>query len=185
MKTEDVDIAHLLDAAGEQGTPGLPMAVSLPVVSALCEALEYIHSRTDELGHPLNIVHRDLNPKNVIISYEGAVKLIDFGVAKATAQPLTEKTMHTHLGQLIGTPEYMSPEQAELTGENIDTRTDVYSLGVILYELLAAALPFDPAELREAGFEKSAILDEGLSDDAFALSFSISITCIDQINPCI
>ena len=80
-------------------------------------------------------------------------KIIDFGVAKATAQRLTERTVYTELGQLIGTPEYMSPEQAEMTGLDIDTRTDVYSLGVILYELLVGAQPFDATELRKAGFE--------------------------------
>ena len=80
-------------------------------------------------------------------------KIIDFGVAKATSQRLTDKTMHTMLGQLIGTPEYMSPEQAEMTGQNVDTRTDVYALGVILYELLTGELPFDPEELRKAGYE--------------------------------
>jgi serine/threonine protein kinase/Flp pilus assembly protein TadD len=114
----------------------------------LCEGVQHAHQKA--------VIHRDLKPSNVLITEvddKPLPKIIDFGVAKATAQPLTEKTMHTHLGQLIGTPEYMSPEQAELTGENIDTRTDVYSLGVILYELLAAALPFDPAELRKAGFD--------------------------------
>ena len=83
-------------------------------------------------------------------------KIIDFGVAKATAQKLTDKTMHTQLGALIGTPEYMSPEQAEMTGQDIDTRTDVYALGVMLYELLVGALPFDSGELRKAGFESMA-----------------------------
>ena len=82
-------------------------------------------------------------------------KIIDFGVAKATSQRLTETTtVYTELGQLIGTPEYMSPEQAEMTGIDIDTRTDVYSLGVVLYELLVGALPFDPEELRTAGFDE-------------------------------
>ena len=114
----------------------------------LCEGVQHAHHKA--------VIHRDLKPSNVLITEvddKPLPKIIDFGVAKATAQPLTEKTMFTHMGQLIGTPEYMSPEQAELTGEDIDTRTDVYSLGVILYELLAGALPFDSKELREAGFE--------------------------------
>jgi non-specific serine/threonine protein kinase/serine/threonine-protein kinase len=81
-------------------------------------------------------------------------KIIDFGVAKATAQRLTEKTMFTELGVLIGTPEYMSPEQAEMTGLDIDTRTDVYALGVMLYELLTGALPFESKELRQAGYDE-------------------------------
>jgi serine/threonine protein kinase/tetratricopeptide (TPR) repeat protein len=114
----------------------------------LCDGVQHAHHKA--------VIHRDLKPSNVLITVvddKPMPKIIDFGVAKATAQRLTEKTMFTHLGQLIGTPEYMSPEQAELTGEDIDTRTDVYSLGVILYELLAGALPFDSKELREAGFD--------------------------------
>ncbi|GEM_PF-706382 len=120
----------------------------LELFMKLCDGVQHAHQKA--------VIHRDLKPSNVIISdIDGrpVPKIIDFGVAKATAQPLTERTMFTHMGQLIGTPEYMSPEQAELTGEDVDTRTDVYSLGVILYELLAGALPFDSKELREAGFE--------------------------------
>ncbi len=78
-------------------------------------------------------------------------KIIDFGLAKATSQRLTEHSVYTELGQLIGTPEYMSPEQAEMTNLDIDTRTDVYSLGVLLYELLVGVQPFDPKELRKEG----------------------------------
>jgi serine/threonine protein kinase/Tfp pilus assembly protein PilF len=114
----------------------------------LCEGVQHAHQKA--------VIHRDLKPGNVLIAEvddKPVPKIIDFGVAKATAQRLTEKTMYTHLGQLIGTPEYMSPEQAEVTGEDIDTRTDVYSLGVILYELLVGALPFDSEELRKAGFD--------------------------------
>jgi non-specific serine/threonine protein kinase/serine/threonine-protein kinase len=114
----------------------------------VCEGVQHAHHKA--------IIHRDLKPSNVLVTeQEGArlPKIIDFGVAKATAQKLTEKTMFTELGVLIGTPEYMSPEQADLTGENVDTRTDVYALGVILYELLVGALPFDSKELRSAGFD--------------------------------
>ncbi len=113
----------------------------------LCEGVQHAHQKS--------IIHRDLKPSNVLVTVQEAKavpKIIDFGVAKATSRKLTEKTMYTALGELIGTPEYMSPEQAEMTGEDIDTRTDVYSLGVILYELLVGALPFEPAELRRAGF---------------------------------
>ncbi len=114
----------------------------------LCEGVQHAHQKA--------IIHRDLKPSNVLVTIQDekpVPKIIDFGVAKATAQKLTEKTMYTALGEMIGTPEYMSPEQAALTGEDVDTRTDVYSLGVILYELLVGALPFEPTELRKAGFE--------------------------------
>jgi tetratricopeptide (TPR) repeat protein len=107
-------------------------------------------------AHQKAVIHRDLKPSNILVAdVDGKPepRIIDFGVAKATTHKLTERTMYTALGQLIGTPEYMSPEQADLTTEDVDTRTDVYSLGVILYELLAGALPLDSFELRRAGFE--------------------------------
>ena len=115
----------------------------------VCEGVQHAHQKA--------IIHRDLKPSNILVAIQDAVpvpKIIDFGVAKATAQSLTERTMYTELGVLIGTPEYMSPEQAEMSGQNVDTRTDVYSLGAILYELLVGALPFDPKELRRAGFDE-------------------------------
>jgi len=105
-------------------------------------------------AHQKGIIHRDIKPSNVLVTTQDEKhrpKIIDFGVAKATSQRLTERTVFTELGQLIGTPEYMSPEQAEMTNLDIDTRTDVYSLGVLLYELLAGARPFDSKELRRAG----------------------------------
>ncbi len=113
----------------------------------VCDGVQHAHQKA--------IIHRDLKPSNVLVAtHDGRAipKIIDFGVAKAMAQPLTEKTMHTEVGQLIGTPEYMSPEQADMSGRNIDTRTDVYSLGVLLYELLAGALPFDAKALWKSGF---------------------------------
>jgi serine/threonine protein kinase len=116
----------------------------------VCEGVQHAHQKA--------IIHRDLKPSNVLISVQDgkpAIKIIDFGVAKALAQRLTEKTMFTELGMLVGTPEYMSPEQAELTGRNVDTRTDVYSLGLIMYEVLVGALPFDNKELRKAGFAET------------------------------
>ena len=105
-------------------------------------------------AHQKGIIHRDIKPSNVLVTSQDekhVPKIIDFGVAKATSQRLTERTVFTELGQMIGTPEYMSPEQAEMTNLDVDTRTDVYSLGVLLYELLAGARPFDSKELRRAG----------------------------------
>ncbi len=108
-------------------------------------------------AHQNAIIHRDIKPSNVLVTTQDGrptPKIIDFGVAKATSQRLTERTVFTELGQLIGTPEYMSPEQAEMTVEDVDTRTDVYSLGVLLYELLVGVLPFETKELRAAGFDE-------------------------------
>jgi non-specific serine/threonine protein kinase/serine/threonine-protein kinase len=126
----------------------LSTADRVQLFQRVCDGVQHAHQKA--------VLHRDLKPGNILVAdVDGKPlpKIIDFGVAKATTQKLTEKTMYTAMGQLIGTPEYMSPEQAELTGEDIDTRTDVYSLGVILYELLAGALPFKSKELRRAGFE--------------------------------
>ena len=114
----------------------------------VCEGVQHAHQKA--------VIHRDLKPSNILVAeVDGrpVPKIIDFGVAKATTQRLTEMTMFTELGQLIGTPEYMSPEQAALTDADIDTRTDGYALGVVLYELLAGALPFDSRELRKAGYD--------------------------------
>ncbi len=104
----------------------------------LCQAVQHAHHK--------GVVHRDLKPTNVLVTVKDkrpVVKIIDFGIAKALSQELTERTLVTRVGQIIGTPEYMSPEQAEMSGLDVDTRTDVYSLGVMLYELLVGALPFD------------------------------------------
>ena len=118
----------------------------LELFRRVCEGVQHAHQKA--------IIHRDIKPSNILVVIrddEAVPKIIDFGVAKATAQRLTEHTVFTELGQLIGTPEYMSPEQAEMSQQDIDTRTDVYALGVVLYELLVGALPFDAGELRAAG----------------------------------
>jgi serine/threonine protein kinase/tetratricopeptide (TPR) repeat protein len=114
----------------------------------VCEAVQHAHQK--------GIIHRDIKPSNILVmtqDHETIPKVIDFGVARAISQSLTERTLHTEQGQLIGTPEYMSPEQMDLDIRDIDTRTDVYSLGVLLYELLTGMLPFDREILREGGIE--------------------------------
>ncbi len=112
----------------------------------VCQAVQHAHQK--------GIIHRDIKPSNVLVMVQDdkpVVKVIDFGVAKATQHRLTERTIFTEQGQLVGTPGYMSPEQASLTALDVDTRTDIYALGVLLYELLAGARPFDDRVLREAG----------------------------------
>jgi eukaryotic-like serine/threonine-protein kinase len=115
----------------------------------VCRAVQHAHTR--------GIIHRDIKPTNVLVTLHDGVpvpKVIDFGVAKATGQQLTEKTLFTNFAQMIGTPLYMSPEQAEMTGIDVDTRSDVYSLGVLLYELLTGATPMDKERLKRAAFDE-------------------------------
>ena len=114
----------------------------------VCEAVQHAHHK--------GIIHRDIKPSNIQVCIEAEhfiPKIIDFGVAKALTQPLTERTLVTEQGQMVGTPEYMSPEQAEMTNQDIDTRTDIYSLGAVLYRLLTGALPFESEKLREGGID--------------------------------
>jgi serine/threonine protein kinase len=120
----------------------------LDIFIPICQAVQHAHQK--------GIIHRDLKPTNILVTLvdgNAVPKVIDFGIAKATNQALTQHTLFTHTGTLIGTPEYMSPEQAQTSGLDVDTRTDVYSLGVILYELLTGTLPLDPKSLRQAGLE--------------------------------
>lgn len=163
------NIARALDAgATDSGRPyfvmelvrGIPITQycdqhNLPAVERLrlfidvCHAIQHAHQK--------GIIHRDLKPSNVLVTLHDGTpipKVIDFGIAKATNQRLTEKTLFTEFQQFIGTPQYMSPEQAEMSGLDIDTRSDIYSLGVLLYELLTGTTPFEAETLRDAGYSQ-------------------------------
>lgn len=166
---EHPNIARVLDAGTtEAGRPyfvmelvkGIPITEycdrasltageRLELFTSVCHAVHHAHQR--------GIIHRDLKPSNILVTqHDGTpvVKVIDFGVAKAVNQRLTEKTLFTSFNQMVGTPLYMSPEQAELSGLDVDTRTDVYSLGVVLYELLTGSTPFDKQRLQKAAFDE-------------------------------
>jgi serine/threonine protein kinase/WD40 repeat protein len=161
------NIAHVLDA-GTTGT-GLPYFVmelvhGVPITEYCDDAHLTPHERLElfipvcraiQHAHQKGIIHRDIKPSNVLVTlYDGrpAPKVIDFGVAKATDQRLTERTMFTQYGAVIGTLEYMSPEQAEMSALGVDTRSDIYSLGVLLYELLTGSTPLERDRLRESGY---------------------------------
>jgi WD40 repeat protein/serine/threonine protein kinase len=121
----------------------------LELFITVCQAVQHAHQK--------GIIHRDLKPSNVLVTLHDAtpvVKVIDFGIAKALGQHLTDKTLFTGFAQMLGTPLYMSPEQAELSGLDVDTRSDIYSLGVLLYELLTGTTPLDEERLRRVGYDE-------------------------------
>ena len=119
----------------------------LELFVTICRAVQHAHQK--------GVIHRDLKPSNVLVTLNDnrpVPKVIDFGVSKAVSQQLTEKTLFTAYGQMVGTPVYMSPEQAQMSGLDIDTRSDIYSLGVLLYELLTGTTPLDASQLRGSAY---------------------------------
>jgi serine/threonine protein kinase/Tfp pilus assembly protein PilF len=138
-----VPITHFCDESRLSTRERLELFVQV------CNAVQHAHQK--------GVIHRDIKPSNVLVALHDGVaspKVIDFGIAKATSVRLTEKTMFTEMRQMIGTPEYMAPEQAELSGLDVDTRADVYSLGVLLYELLTSTKPFDLRSVLDKGYEE-------------------------------
>jgi len=145
------DLRRLIHKARENSTP-LSLENTLFIISRICAGLDYSHNLKDLQGKPLNIIHRDINPQNILITYEGQVKIIDFGIAKAASHNST-----THDGLIKGKLAYMSPEQAK--GQTIDRRSDIFSTGIILYELLAGERMFQGetmhvyTQVRDAAYE--------------------------------
>ena len=128
---------------------GLTLHERATLFLSICAAVQHAHQK--------GIIHRDIKPSNVLVTQHDnkpVVKVIDFGIAKAIGRQLTDKTVHTTAAQMIGTPLYMSPEQAQRNGLDVDTRSDVYSLGVLLYEMLTGTTPFDKERLRQADYDE-------------------------------
>jgi serine/threonine protein kinase/TPR repeat protein len=163
------NIARVLDAgATDSGRPYFVMELvrGIPITTYCDQSDLPVHERLElfvqvchavQHAHQKGIIHRDIKPTNVLVTLNDGrpvPKVIDFGVAKATNQQLTEKTLFTAFAQMVGTPLYMSPEQAEMTSLDIDTRSDIYSLGVLLYELLTGTTPFDQERLRAAAYDE-------------------------------
>ena len=163
------NIAKVLDAgATSEGRPYFVMElVRGTPITQYCDTQKLSNPRRLELfidvckaiqhAHQKGVIHRDIKPGNVLVtSFDGkpVVKVIDFGVAKAVSQSLTDKTVYTQLNQLIGTPIYMSPEQAELNSVDIDTRSDIYALGVLLYELITGTTPIEKKQLQQAALDE-------------------------------
>ena len=147
----------------------------LDLFVTVCQAVQHAHQK--------GIIHRDIKPSNVLVtSHDGkpVAKVIDFGVAKAINQQLTERSIYTQFAQMIGTPLYMSPEQAEMSGLDIDTRSDIYSLGVLLYELLTGTTPFDKKRFAKAAYDeiRRLIREEEPPKPSTRLSTSDSIASI-------
>ena len=160
-------IARVLDAGATDGRPwfaaewvdgaqsltafcqnqNLPRRGRVRLFQTVCEAVAHAHQR--------GIIHRDLKPSNILVSADGTAKIIDFGIARATEQVLAQSTLVTLAGQVLGTPAYMSPEQAAGRGAEADTRSDIYSLGAVLYELLTGAPPFPRAKLESVSLHEA------------------------------
>ena len=155
----------------------LDLADRLDLFRQVCSGVQHAHQK--------GIIHRDIKPNNVLVGEvdgKPVPKVIDFGIAKALERPLTDKTLFTEFRQFVGTPEYMSPEQADLSLIDVDTRSDVYALGVMLYELLAGSPPFDPKSLRSAGFDemRRIIIEEEPPPPSVRLSQSSEAVGIEE-----
>nr|HPM41186.1 serine/threonine-protein kinase [bacterium] len=129
-----VNLRDIMYHAREAKVP-IPLDISVYIISEICKGLDYAHRKTDQNNSPLDIVHRDVSPQNVLLSYEGEVKIVDFGIAKAAMN-----ISHTMAGILKGKIAYMSPEQA--TGQTVDNRTDIFSTGILLYEIVTGTKLF-------------------------------------------